>query len=246
MNFDFYQQYKGYSNIDLLKIVKQPDDYQAAAVAVATQVLSEREVTAEEIRFMDDYLLEMEGLAKAKKEKHDSIKIKAADFLEPLFYPSEKIKPGKYVNILLFAIALQYAWSLFETLRRLINFLRCNHCSSDIMLIAELLTLLYVPLIFILLFKKRRWGWILLFADNLFSIISMVGQSYIFFKYQNAHHSTTTSFLLPIMIKGAFVSFLWGDSIANYFEIDKKTKKRTAIITTGITILSNIIMFLIF
>ena len=74
MNFDFYQQYKNYSNIELLKIVKQPTDYQPAAVAVATQILNERQVTAEEIQFVEQYFQNLNSLANAKKKKIDTLK----------------------------------------------------------------------------------------------------------------------------------------------------------------------------
>ena len=53
MNFDFYQLYKDYSNIELLKIVKRPTEYQPTAVAVATQILNERQLTTEEIQLVD-------------------------------------------------------------------------------------------------------------------------------------------------------------------------------------------------
>lgn len=246
MNIDFYQLYKDYTNTELLKIVKRPADYQPAAVAVATQILNERQVTAEEIQFVDQYFHNIENSVKTKKEKYDALKTKATDFFEPVLHPSEKIEPNKWVNILLLVIAIQYAWSLFNTAKRLISFLQCDYCSFDVTFFAELLTLLYVPLIFFLLFKRRRWGWILLFADNLFSLISRVSQSYIFFKYQSIHHGDTTSFLLPILIKAAFVFFLWREPIANYFGIAQETKKKTALITTAGTLLFIFIMYLMF
>ena len=246
MNFDFYKLYRDYSNTDLLKIVKRPGDYQTSAVTAATQILNERQVTPEEIRFIDDYFHDIESSAKIKKEKVEAIKTKAADFFEPVLHPTEKVEPNKWVNILLFVIAIQYAWTLFETAKRLVNFFQCDYCRLDIMFFAELLTLLYVPLIFFLLLKKRRWGWILLFADNLFSLISRVSQSYIFLKYQSIHHGDTTSFLLPIIIKTAFVFFLWRDSISNYFSVTLDTKKNTALITTGGTLLLILIMYLMY
>jgi hypothetical protein len=246
MNFDFYQLYKDYSNTELLKIVKRPAEYQPAAVAVATQILTERQVITEEIQLVDQHFHDIDNAKKAKKEKIDALKGKATDFFEPVLHPRENVEPNKWVNILLFVIAIQYAWSLFGTLRRLIGFVQCDYCSLDITFFAELLTLLYVPLIFFLLFKRRRWGWILLFADNLFSLISRVSQSYIFFKYQSIHHGDTTSFLLPIFIKAAFVFFLWRDPIANHFGIVHETKKKTALVTTAGTLLFILIMYLMF
>ena len=246
MEIDFYQQYKEYSNVDLLKIVRRPADYQLQAVDVATQILSQRQVTAEEIQFVDQYLQEIESSAKVKKEKVDALKYKITDFFEPISHPSENVSPSKWVNILLFVIAIQYAWSLFNTAKRLIRFLRCDYCRLDVLFFAELLTLLYVPVIFFLLFRRSRWGWILLFADNLFSFISMASQSYIFFKYQDIHHGSTSSFLLPILIKAAFAFFLWRNPIASHFGVSFETKKKTTLITTVGTFLFIFIMYLTF
>lgn len=243
MNFDFYHQYKHYSNIDLLKIVKRPSDYQSAAVEAATQILSERGVTSEEIQFVDQYFQDMDSASKVKRERVDALLNKGTDFLEPVLNPDENVEPGKWVNILLLVIAIQYIWIMFITARGLIRFFQCAYCSFDIMLFTQILTLLYVPIIFFLLFKRRRWGWILLFADNLFSLISGVSQSYIFFKYQSIHHGDTTSFLLPILIRAAFVFFLWREPIANHFGITPETKKKTAVITTTATLLFIFIMY---
>ena len=246
MNFDFYQQYKNYSNIELLKIVRRPDDYQPAAVAVAAQILHERQVTPAEISSVDEYFLDIEKSAKAKKEKIDALKNKATDFLEPVLHPGEKVEPNKWVNILLLIIAAQYAWSLFNTAKGLIRFFQCDYCTFDIGFLIEYLTLLYVPLIFFLLIKRRRWGWILLFSDNLFTLISSVSQSYIFFKYQSIHHGATTSFLLPILIKAAFVFFLWRDPIAGHFGVNHDTKKKTAVIVSAGTLIFVSAMYLMY
>lgn len=246
MNFDFYQLYKDYSNTELLKVVKRPTEYQPAAVAVATQILNERQVTTEEIQFVDQHFHDIDNASKAKNEKIDALRNKVTDFFEPVIHPTENVEPNKWVNILLFVIAIEYAWSLFGTVRRLISFLQCDYCSLDITFLAELLTLLYAPLIFFLLFKRRRWGWILFFADNLFSLISRLSQSYFFFKYQSIHYGDTTSYLLPILIKTAFVFFLWREPIANLFGISIETKKKTVLITTIGTLLFIFIMYLMF
>ena len=246
MNFDFYQQYKHYSNIDLLKIIKRPDDHQPAAVVVARQILDSRILTPEEIAFVDKYYQDIENTLENRKEKIDAYKNKVTSFFEPVINPSEKVDPGKWAKILLLIIGLQYAWSLFNTAKGLIRFLKCSYCSFDFTYLFELLTLLYVPIIFFLLYKRNRWGWILLFADNVFTLISSLAQSYIFFKYQPVHHGNTVSFLTPIVIKAAFVLFLRGDSIANHFGITQEIKKKTASITTIVTLLFILIMYLIF
>lgn len=246
MDFDFHQQYKDYSTIDLLKIVRQPANYQPAAITAAEDILREREISVEDISVADQYFLDLENAEKNKQEKINGLKNKVSDFLEPVLQPGEKVEPDKWRNIFLLIIAVQYAWTLFNTAGRLIRFFQCNHCSVDVIIILELLTLIYVPFIFYLLLKRRRWGWILLFADNLFILISSISQSYVFFKYQNVHQGDATSYLLSILIRVAFVSFLWRKSIADHFEVSVETKKKTALITTAGTLLFILIMYVLF
>jgi len=124
MNFDFYQQFKDFSNTDLLKIVKRPSDFQPEAVVVATKILEERHVTAQEIDFVDQHFEVIDNSAKAKKEKIGAFKKHATDFFEPISHPGENVEPKKWVNIFLLVISLEYAWILFNTAKRLCTTVR--------------------------------------------------------------------------------------------------------------------------
>jgi hypothetical protein len=235
MNFDFYEKYKEYSNIELLKIIRQHGAYQAEAIDAASQILSSRQIESKDRETVDHYFQNIELKEKARQGKINSYKDKARDFLEPILEPSENIKPAKWLSILLLYIGLQWAWSFYETVKHFINILKCRYCEFDIFFLAEFLTLIYLPIIFFLLFKRRRWGWILLFADNLFILISRTGQSYIFFKYQSVHQSDTASFIFPIVLRTIFAFFLWRDPITDFFGVTKEIKKRTALVTGSIT-----------
>jgi hypothetical protein len=76
MDFDFHRLYKDYSNIELLKIVKRPEGYQPAAVIVATQILNERQVTDDEIQFVDQYFCHLNNAAEVQKERMDALRRK--------------------------------------------------------------------------------------------------------------------------------------------------------------------------
>lgn len=246
MEFDFYKQYKGYSNIDLLKIIKRPEAYQVEAVAMAKKILNERMVSPEEIEYVEKYYDAIEDNVKNKKEKIDFYKRKAADFFEPVLHPSEKVEPAKWVNIFLLVIALQYAWSLFKQIKWLVNFSKCVYCEFDFTFFLEILNLIYIPLIFFLIYKRKRWGWILLVADNLFSLIIHLSQSFLFFEYRFIHGTSISEFLWPIFIKAIFVFFLWRNSVATYFNISKETKKKTAIVVTVGTLFFILLMYAFF
>lgn len=237
MHFNFHDQYKDYSNIELLKIVRQPNEYQTDAVGAATSILQEREISEADIQQVDAYFNEIEAKAKLKSDKINSYKEKAADFLEPIINPGTEVKPAKWLNILLLFIVLDYAWKFYNSIKTFVYFSRCNNCTFDITMVLTIVGLIYVPVIFFLLYKKKRWGWILLFADNLFIFITSLFQSYIFFKYQEQHRGDTSTFVFSILIRAAFVFFLWRVPISDFFGVTHNSKKDTAVVTTVIAIL---------
>ena len=246
MNFDFHEQFNNYSNIDLLKIVRQPANYQPAAVTVAQEILHTRQVTEEELAAVDQYFLGVDNSAKDKQEIINTVKNKLTSFLEPVLQPGVKAGSYKWINLLYVVILLQYAWTFLVSAGFLVRYLGCNYCKFSRINAIDLLDLLEIGVIFYLLFNRRRWGWILLFADNLFALISRISQSYIFFNYQSIHGGSTASFLVPIFIRAAFVAFLWRESIAGHFGVPPETKKKTAFITIIGTLLYVLIVYLLF
>src|SRR5688572_25552311 len=129
MNLDFFEQFKNYSNTELLRIVKRPSDYQAAAVIAAEEILKGRQVGVEEIQLVDQYFFGLDSSLKAKNEKADALKSKATDFFDPVLNPGEKLEPNKWVNVFLLAIAVHFSWTVFNTIKWLVGFLQCDYCS---------------------------------------------------------------------------------------------------------------------
>ncbi|HVY76285.1 MAG TPA: hypothetical protein VG890_15760 [Puia sp.] len=258
MTFDFYHQYKDYSSSDLLKIVKRPEEYQEDAVKAAAKLLSERKVLENDFEITKSYYESVDNLAKQRVNKFNSQKEKITSFFEPILHPTSEVKPEKWLNILLLIIGLQYLWTLCINVIDFIRFIKyvidckahgfdgstsgtisywtCFINQFNPFIFFQILTLVYVPVIFYLLFKRNPWGWILLFADNLFGLISAISQSYIFFKYQQYHHGNESSFIALILIRGLFAFFLWQNPISGFFSITKKTKRKTIIISTIITV----------
>ena len=234
MNFDFYEQYKEYSTVELLKIVKKAADYQPGAVEAAKTILAQRQITQHELEEAEHLIKEEEEQGKAFSNKINSYKEKAADFFEPIINPGTEVKPVKWLNILLLFTGLQYVWVLYDTIKSLLLFIKCRYCSFDFSIILLLVNLIYIPLVFYLLYKKRRWGWILLFADNLFILIIRLGETYTFFKYQEFHRGSTSEFIFFILVRAAFVFFLWRKSIAGFFGVSDKIKKDTAMIVAAL------------
>ena len=235
MSFDFYREYKNYPTLELLKIMRQPGGYQPAAVEAASKVLGERQVDGEELHSLDQSLQDLDHAERQKTEKIERFKAMLADFVSPILQPREKVEPARWLNILLLTICVEYAWELVNFTRKMIRvFSRSSFFWVDFV---NFITIAYLPFIFYLLFKRRRWGWILLFADNFASLILRLGESYIFFKYQPIHHGDTISFITPILLRVAFAFFLWRTDIVGLFGVNAMTKKKTAWITLAGTFL---------
>src|SRR5690349_10019781 len=76
MNADFQQEFKDYSTIELLKIVKQPGNYQPAAVAVAHQLLQGRVVTPEEEALAEQHFAHLAFSQRVQQARLDALKNK--------------------------------------------------------------------------------------------------------------------------------------------------------------------------
>jgi hypothetical protein len=234
--FNFRDLYKNYSNIELLKIVRQPGVYEASAIEAASSILTGRDVSEDDMEEVDNFIRDVNNEVQKKQRKKDAISNQAADFFEPILAPTEEVKPSKWLNMFLLLLTLQYAREIYRTIKHFVRYLKCLNCDLDFYIFLDFISLIYIPVIFYLLFKRKRWGWILLFADNLLSLILQLSQSYIFFKIYDIHHQHTLSFIEPIVIKALFTFFLWRNAIAEHFGITRETKKNTALVTTALAI----------
>jgi len=263
MDLNFADQYKDYPTVELLKILKRPGDYQPEAIDAARLILESREVVAGDEREAEDALLR---LGQQRKEQVDTYKEKVADFLQPVLQPGNEVEPAKWLNILLFFIALDFIYTLYQDVIRLINFVAvvaachrygvglrsggrsygfgdCIGHEMDAGSLLALLGLAYFPWVFYLLLKRRRWGWILLFASSLFSFISALGQCYIFFEFRRMYHGSLPALLSTVLISAAFVYFLWRDDIVTFFGVTAKTKKETLAISISGSLLLIVAVF---
>lgn len=244
MDFNFNELYRDYSSIDLLKIIKRPSDYQPTAVEAAKKILGSRVVTQSEIEAAGQYFIDLENKTKAKTGKVDEYRDKAAGLLEPIVNPGTEINPVKWLNILLLVIGLQYAWTFYESIRDFIFLLNCSYCGFDLAYLLTAVNLVYIPFIFYLLLKRKRWGWILLFGDNLLALILKLIQLFMFFGDGWFGVDAPGIFLFIICLKFLFVIFLWREDIAALFNITSAAKKQTVIIVVLIGLIYTLVLLL--
>lgn len=230
MNFDFDTLYKTYSNKQLLKILKQPEDYQPEAVASAERILHERDIAEEEIQLLEQELLDRPSNLHLAGNGY-IVKDDEGDILAPILNQNVQVKMPDRVKVFLALITAQYVWMLYTTLMVIVSYLQCKYCGADLLLFFQVFTILYVPVIFFLVYKRHQWGWILLFADNLFIFFSRCLNLYMVYNFQHVDDASVSGLLTPVLIKLIFLLFLWQGVLVNYFGITNETKMKTVLTT---------------
>src|SRR5688500_3034071 len=116
MKIDFRQQFKDYSNIELLKILQRSDAYQPEAVEAADKILNERKVSPEEADEVQMHFQGLEDKATAKAARIDAYKSKVEDFIEPLIHPKRQVTLIKWLKIFLVVLVIQYLFTLYDAI----------------------------------------------------------------------------------------------------------------------------------
>jgi len=134
--------------------------------------------------------------------------------LKPFISPIKKENPIIWVKFLLILLAIFYAWSIAGTLSMLVDYVQCKSCHLGFYLFLKFFSLFYIPWAFYKLSKpKKLWGWIYIYAEQLFSLVIHVGMAYSYFK----GNGSINGFLIPLMIRGFFLYCLCIDPLAEYF-----------------------------
>jgi len=155
-----------------------------------------------------------------------------ADLVEPIT-PKDTVEPRKFVNILLILIACQYLWRFCNQAARFIRISRHGLLPFHFLFYFQFINLVYVPVVFILVFKRRKWAWILLFADSLFTLVLWLSQ--ILFAIEGYYYGVYYFYATFIRFLFAFV--LWRPMIAEHFGITVSIKKKTLVIVFLIALL---------
>ena len=239
---EFSESYKNYTNVQLLKIVNRPEDYQPKAVETAKILLESRTVLESEIREVEEFYLNLKQNEIKKQEKINFIKNKAIELVQPIILPNKEFKPRIWLKILLIVLALQYVWLFYQSI--IYFFVQVNF-NFDIFSFIQIISLLYFSLILYLLFRKKKWGWILLFSDNLFVFLSNLVRIFHYIKHQNYYEESFIEIIFPILIRAAFLTFLLRKDVSDYFKVTRKLKIKTLLIVVIVTIITITILALL-
>jgi hypothetical protein len=221
-----YESYKNYPTVDLLIMARMPSEYTPEAMEAVAQLLTERTVTdadLEEVARHFQHIADKSQRVSTYKQQVGS-----------LFQQGGEWTPQRWLPLLLILVAVHFVWTVVR--RGLTTRYYLTHI-TNIAVAAEYFNLVYIAITWYLLYRKRRWGWILLCAFNLFSLLGNLSMAYYFFKYQDIHHGSTSAFLWDIFVESGFLFFLLRNQITEYFQVTKTVRQRTLFVTGGIFLL---------
>jgi len=230
MEINFYDQFGNYSTADLLRIIKEPEQYQLEAVTAAERILQERSISPADIAETDRYIQKVEAEKTARLKKLNFYKGKVAEIVEPILIPGTPLPPSRWFRLFIIAFGGIYVWTFYKFIKAQVHFLQCEGCRGDIFVWANLINISYLSIVFFLLLKKRRWGWILLVAGTASAIPTGIFQLYELYRFREIVRFDSYTIISAMIVPIAFLFFLWREPIAGFFGVDVKTKRLTTLI----------------
>jgi hypothetical protein len=230
-SFEFYDLYRQYSTVDLINIVREKEKYQAAAVLTAERVLGERDVSSVDQQEADEYFRERETKRMAATAKVDSYKATVADWVEPIARPSAELQPYKWYRIFLVVYGFWYARDLYYIIRYFIAASKFGLGPEDFVFVG--VTLALDSLFFVLIFQKRKWGWILLVVEHTYLIFADLAVFVEMSRFKLFLVNAMPN-LYGALFHLAMVGFLWRRPMAAFFGVGPVVKKRALGVGLGL------------
>lgn len=239
MNFDFQEEYRHLSNIELLLITKQPEKYQTGAVAAAADLLQQRTVTVEE---MDEAIKLLQAAQEKEIQTYNANPLNQAsgeisDVFRALFKRNDPANATAWLKVLMVVWTLQLAIPAASIIYDLILQMNAELYYRIFNLFTSVIILFLLTGYYVLLYRRMRWGWILCFIGNIIVAVStaaIICNNLYFLFAANSYFLIRNLFGLALSI-GTCV-LIWRSDIAAFFKVNDKTRKICLIVGSCIGI----------
>jgi len=213
MKEEYIKNFENCSNVELLKILAKPEEFEKEAIEVVNEILSKRNVLESETQEAQKYCDNLEFKKKSREQKIINYKKTIGELFQPIVSHGTDPSPSKWLNSFLVLIVIQFIWYLIEAIS---SFFTINDSFTNIY---NSLILFYVIIAFYLLLKKKKWGWILLFAEKLFTVL--ISLFFLVVLMSNSYFAefNLNEFIWPLIIGLSFLVFLWRQEIVSFFNI---------------------------
>lgn len=221
MEIDLYQEYKNLPVPELVKVARSPWDYLPEAVAAATQILKERGITAEEIDAEEWELAQKEmSDALAKKQFGDYF-----NWVRELLPQSTENGPAArpWIYIFLLGYAVYYVFKVYLDIKIIVIFARCEICrDTGIATLVSFSEFVYLTTTLLLLLKQKPLGWALVLVQAVAASLNRLGAFYGLYAHHSYFPVLLTNYILPLLINGGVIVFLWRPFVLEFFSVSKK------------------------
>lgn len=216
MKTDLHNQYKDQPTTNLLMITQRPGLYHADLVAVVAEILKTREVTQEDLDNAEIQLNKVGSPVLAEALPVDSLK-------------AANDKNELWLKVILAVVVLDYLHLLYIDIKQFSHVFSREVYSYRNVSVGSFFDLLVLPFVFYMFYKRKRWGWITLFAVKLITIEpSLLFYFREYWPVESGVNLLSYS-LLAISINIAIIIVLWKRDICNVFKVNDRTKWVTAL-----------------
>lgn len=230
----FAERYKTYTNVDLLRVINTPRDYQPSAIEAAREELALRNLSTDELENAKSELEDEKRELIRKKEKReaiqDSIKEKGnviPDYINPI----QKSKPrsAKLITSIFLVFMLISVLQVVAQYDLAISLFSDSLSEWDFSVVLFLYPLVMTPVSVFLFWRRLKIGWVL-FAVFLSSVVA--GSLFMLLMYFAAE------FLLVALFYGITLWVICSRKVYEVYRINKNTIYITIISSAIITLLT--------
>jgi len=233
MDFDFPALYENYSNIELLRILLHPDQYQQEAVQAAGHILTSRDVTDDERRAAGYVIPDPVSEEKYPMTNayHQDITTDILEAFNPEGQKTVTIFKTVFVLLCLYYLYVCYSRGSFVILS-----LKYGDFSG-IDILYGFIYLFLIPFAMIKLYKRKKAGWFIIIGENLLSFLPGV-----YYVIINRHLYFARSvifmiaFLAGFLIKPAIIAFLWQKKNTEYLAVSKQDQRNAVLVYAGLLV----------
>jgi len=244
MSFDFYQQYNKLSNQDLLKIVRLPERYVPEAVAIATDILTQREISADELMSVESYLEKVAQSEDEEIRQEESDQLRIKEFIVSMVFPGRIDRLQLFLNILVVLLMVHLGWLIYINIELKTIYRECVDCLSNEIDWQPVCKWTYYAVVIYLLFFRRKYGWILLMAGCLYMLVdSVLSEFFVWVLNARYYYHPAILNIYTCVATIACISFISRKQVTEMFKISSQLKRKTMIIAGAVGVIYVLIRF---
>ena len=240
MSNPFEENMAKLSNLELFQVLRQKNDYQDEAVEAAGNEIRKRNLSEKDKHNIYDQIKTLKSEKTREQKQIEIIKDRALKIVDNIVVPINFKSPSTIINSIGTYIIIQKIWE-YEFFQSIYWLLKEGMFEGALFVF---LGTAFGVLIAIGLFKKYKFGWVLLSLASIISFTQLLSITYIsWFIY----HEDPIDFgsldglfyyLFDFIIPLAILTYINKKIILDYFKISKRAQKITLGICFSISILA--------